>query len=122
MSCFDEFNSCLLNNSVSVDPTISGTVSHTLNAESTGGEKQTSVADHVFIAFARVFSGTIRKGQMLYVLGPKHDPSKALEVVSLILSGCSFKVQGKGSDNFTFKKQLLALIHAKIMVMECSLS
>ena len=29
----------------------------------------------VFIAFARVFSGTLRRGQQLYVLGPKYDPS-----------------------------------------------
>ncbi|XP_061193189.1 elongation factor-like GTPase 1 [Saccostrea echinata] len=35
-------------------------------------EKET---DFVFVAFARVFSGTIRKGQKLYVLGPKHDPA-----------------------------------------------
>ena len=38
--------------------------------------------DHVFIAFARVFSGTVRKGQKLYVLGPKHNPARALEEVS----------------------------------------
>ena len=31
--------------------------------------------NHVFIAFARVFSGKLRKGQQLYVLGPKYDPS-----------------------------------------------
>lgn len=37
----------------------------------------------VFIAFARVFSGTIRKGDKLYVLGPRHDPSKVTaEIVS----------------------------------------
>ena len=30
--------------------------------------------DHVFIAFARIFSGTLRRGQRLYVLGPKYDP------------------------------------------------
>lgn len=28
-----------------------------------------------FIAFARVYSGTLRRGQELYVLGPKYDPS-----------------------------------------------
>ncbi|XP_048484589.1 elongation factor-like GTPase 1 [Plutella xylostella] len=33
-----------------------------------------------FIAFARVFSGKIRKGDKVYVLGPKHDPSKILNV------------------------------------------
>ena len=31
--------------------------------------------NQVFIAFARVFSGTLRKGQQLYVLGPKYNPS-----------------------------------------------
>jgi ribosome assembly protein 1 len=29
----------------------------------------------VFVAFARVFSGVLRKGDKLYVLGPRHDPS-----------------------------------------------
>ena len=37
----------------------------------------------VFIAFARVFSGTLRKGQKLLVLGPKYDPAKALNDVSI---------------------------------------
>ncbi|XP_050532477.1 elongation factor-like GTPase 1 isoform X2 [Daktulosphaira vitifoliae] len=32
--------------------------------------------DIMFIAFGRVYSGTIRVGQEIYVLGPKHDPSK----------------------------------------------
>lgn len=32
--------------------------------------------DTVFIGFARVFSGTIKRGDWVYVLGPKHDPSK----------------------------------------------
>jgi len=34
-----------------------------------------SMEDH-FIAFARVFSGTVRKDSILYVLGPKYDPNK----------------------------------------------
>lgn len=37
-------------------------------------------SEHVFIAFARIFSGTVRKGCKLFVLGPKHDPEKALQV------------------------------------------
>ncbi|XP_037563174.1 elongation factor-like GTPase 1 isoform X2 [Dermacentor silvarum] len=32
-----------------------------------------------FIAFGRVFSGTLKRGQQVYVLGPKHDPVKFLE-------------------------------------------
>ncbi|XP_052796536.1 elongation factor-like GTPase 1 [Mya arenaria] len=33
----------------------------------------------VFVGFARVYSGRVRKGQKLYVLGPKHDPARALQ-------------------------------------------
>ncbi|XP_072938182.1 elongation factor-like GTPase 1 [Epargyreus clarus] len=33
-----------------------------------------------FIAFARIFSGKLKKGAKVYVLGPKHDPSKVLNV------------------------------------------
>ncbi|GFU33526.1 elongation factor-like GTPase 1 [Nephila pilipes] len=36
--------------------------------------------DTAFIAFARIYSSTICKGQQLYVLGPKHDPAKALKM------------------------------------------
>ncbi len=32
-----------------------------------------------FIAFARVFSGVLKPGQTLYVLGPKYDPVETLE-------------------------------------------
>lgn len=40
--------------------------------------------DVVFVAFARVFSGTVKKGQSLYVLGPKHDPIEALAKVNFV--------------------------------------
>ena len=33
---------------------------------------------HEFLAFARVFSGTLRKGQTLYILSPKHNPEDFL--------------------------------------------
>ncbi|XP_050429115.1 elongation factor-like GTPase 1 isoform X2 [Adelges cooleyi] len=39
-------------------------------------EKTDSENDIMFIAFGRTYSGTIRTGQEMYVLGPKHDPSK----------------------------------------------
>lgn len=32
------------------------------------------VDDDVFIGFARVYSGTLRKGAKIYALMPKHDP------------------------------------------------
>lgn len=41
--------------------------------------EQTTKAKTHFMAFARVYSGTIRKGQQLYVLGPKHDPREVLK-------------------------------------------
>ncbi|CAM2099069.1 unnamed protein product [Caretta caretta] len=39
-----------------------------------------------FIAFARVFSGVVRKGQKIFVLGPKYDPAESLNKLP---SGCS---------------------------------
>ena len=39
------------------------------------------------LAFARVYSGTIKKGQQLYVLGPKHDPRETLGVELGCLKG-----------------------------------
>lgn len=44
-------------------------------------DEQEQSNEHVFIAFARVFSGTIKRGQELFVLGPKHEPLSALEKV-----------------------------------------
>ena len=31
-----------------------------------------------FVAFARVFSGTLKPGQEVYVLGPKYQPTESL--------------------------------------------
>lgn len=42
--------------------------------------------DIMFIAFGRIYSGTIRRGQDVFVLGPKHDPSKITDKVSFV--GC----------------------------------
>ncbi|CAG8495045.1 4846_t:CDS:10 [Diversispora eburnea] len=38
-------------------------------------ENEESQPKETFIGFARLYSGTIRVGQKLYVLGPKYDPS-----------------------------------------------
>lgn len=49
--------------------------------KSNDDEKNTEDKDQpAFIAFARVFSGRVRKGDRVYVLGPKHDPSKILNM------------------------------------------
>ena len=38
-----------------------------------------NIESNVFIAFARVFSGCVRKGDKVFVLGPKHNPNKIEE-------------------------------------------
>lgn len=52
-------------------------------------EKEPPPDAPVFVAFARVFSGTLRKGQELYVLGPKHDPDTS---VTEVPKGTTLKV------------------------------
>lgn len=42
-------------------------------------EKEEDKEENVFIAFARVYSGTLRKGMKLYALTPKHDPTVLTE-------------------------------------------
>lgn len=39
-----------------------------------------------FVAFARVYSRAVKKGQKVFVLGPKYDPTKGLSLVSPRLS------------------------------------
>lgn len=47
--------------------------------EKADSEKENEeIEQPAFIAFARIFSGRVRKGAKVYVLGPKHDPSKIL--------------------------------------------
>lgn len=48
-------------------------------------EKQNLENPTAFIAFARVFSGKVRTGDTVYVLGPKHDPSKILSMEDFIV-------------------------------------
>ncbi|CAC5382553.1 RIA1 [Mytilus coruscus] len=47
--------------------------------ESSVGSDTEPEPDQTFIAFARVMSGVVKRGQKLYVLGPKHDPELALK-------------------------------------------
>lgn len=35
-----------------------------------------------FVAFARVYSGVVKKGQSVFVLGPKYDPTQGLSMVN----------------------------------------
>ncbi|NWH78235.1 EFL1 GTPase, partial [Piaya cayana] len=52
----------------------------------TKATKQEAENKESFIAFARVFSGVVRRGQKIFVLGPKYDPAEALHKLS---SQCS---------------------------------
>ena len=45
-----------------------------------GGEETIRDDKEIFIAFARVFSGTLKKGSKLYVFGPKYDPATKMIV------------------------------------------
>lgn len=40
----------------------------------------------IFVAFARVYSSAVKKGQRVFVLGPKYDPARGLSLVSPKLS------------------------------------
>ena len=41
-------------------------------------EKKEDAEGTAFVAFARVFSGTLKPGQEIYVLGPKYEPTESL--------------------------------------------
>lgn len=43
--------------------------------------KQEADNKESFIAFARVFSGVVQRGQKIFVLGPKYDPAESLHKV-----------------------------------------
>lgn len=43
-------------------------------AEAAEAADEANTDDEVFIAFARIYSGTLRKGDTIYALMPKHDP------------------------------------------------
>ena len=60
-----------------------------LKEELTVNGEQMEDNQQVFIAFARVFSGIVRRGQTLYVLGPKHDPFKAVLASVSLLNVCN---------------------------------
>jgi len=64
----------------------SGTVNVEENKPEIVVEPTQNENDIMFIAFGRIYSGTIHRGQDVYVLGPKHDPSKITDKVSSV--GC----------------------------------
>lgn len=55
-----------------------------------------------FIAFARVYSGVIKKGQRVFVLGPKYDPAQGLSMVKPHLSS-RVRAGSSGATHGPFK-------------------
>ena len=51
-------------------------------AEAKLDESKENTDENVFLAFARVFSGRLKHGQKIYVLGPRHDPAMFVGKVS----------------------------------------
>ncbi|CAB0014962.1 unnamed protein product [Nesidiocoris tenuis] len=45
-------------------------------------DEKPDLTGDTFVAFSRVYSGTLRKGSEILVLGPKHDPSELLSFLS----------------------------------------
>lgn len=48
--------------------------SNTSECQDESKQEEPEKSDYVFVAFARIFSGTLRPGMRLYNLTPKHDP------------------------------------------------
>ena len=49
-----------------------------------------------FVAFSRVFSGTLKKGQTIFVMGPKHGVNGQVDIkevkidhIFLLMGGCN---------------------------------
>uniref|UniRef100_A0A8D3B3C6 Elongation factor-like 1 n=1 Tax=Scophthalmus maximus TaxID=52904 RepID=A0A8D3B3C6_SCOMX len=51
-----------------------------------GSPEESAEQRETFIAFARVYSGVVKKGQRVFVLGPKYDPTQGL---SMLPESCS---------------------------------
>uniref|UniRef100_A0A8C2YVW1 Elongation factor-like 1 n=1 Tax=Cyclopterus lumpus TaxID=8103 RepID=A0A8C2YVW1_CYCLU len=68
---------------------------HSERTPQEGPPAQLDTEEHqTFIAFARVFSGVAKKGQRVFVLGPKYDPAQALSMLpeGVSASGCVSEV------------------------------
>ncbi|XP_053128310.1 elongation factor-like GTPase 1 isoform X2 [Hemicordylus capensis] len=57
-----------------------------MEAMTLAAAKQDTENKKAFVAFARVFSGVVKRGQKLFVLGPKYDPAESLHKLP---PGCS---------------------------------
>ena len=59
--------------------------SSTAEIEESDNSKEAETNDEEsFVAFARIFSGKLKRGAKLYVLGPKYDPNVKDDVAKIV--------------------------------------
>uniref|UniRef100_A0A3B5A6A1 Elongation factor-like 1 n=1 Tax=Stegastes partitus TaxID=144197 RepID=A0A3B5A6A1_9TELE len=73
---------------MAADQTAAETKMESLTLKDSKPEEEAELKE-TFIAFARIYSGVVKKGQRVFVLGPKYDPAQGLSMVNPQLSGCS---------------------------------
>eukprot|EP00063_Salmo_salar_P057143 XP_014031978.1 PREDICTED: elongation factor Tu GTP-binding domain-containing protein 1-like [Salmo salar] len=71
---------------------------NTIGSEGVSGQMQAlslkakpEEGKETFVAFARVYSGVVRRGQKVFVMGPKYDPAQGLRILpegSTSVSAC----------------------------------
>ncbi len=68
-------------------------------------EEERLMSETTFIAFTRVFSGVLTPGKEVYVLGPKHEPSRVLELIKEGKEVCdqSVNIHTKTAGNHIMK-------------------
>lgn len=57
--------------------------------------------DSVLIGFARIFSGTLREGQTVYVMGPKYDPMDPTKFCTQVTVKNLYLIMGKELEALT---------------------
>uniref|UniRef100_A0A674ENT0 Elongation factor-like 1 n=1 Tax=Salmo trutta TaxID=8032 RepID=A0A674ENT0_SALTR len=62
-------------------------VSGQMQALSLKAKPEEEEGKETFVAFARVYSGVVRRGQKVFVMGPKYDPAQGLRMVRIV-SAC----------------------------------
>uniref|UniRef100_A0A3Q1FDF7 Elongation factor-like 1 n=1 Tax=Acanthochromis polyacanthus TaxID=80966 RepID=A0A3Q1FDF7_9TELE len=70
---------------MAADQTAAETMMESLTVKDSKPEEEEELKE-IFIAFARVYSGVVKKGQRVFVLGPKYDPALGL---SMVPEGCN---------------------------------
>ncbi len=55
-------------------------------------ESNENIDENVFLAFARVYSGRLKRGQKIFVLSPRHDPIQFVGKVRMIFSKNTFSI------------------------------